>query len=74
MAVLAEYRGGVGARLLDAVVEAALNEGAKGLWANARQAAVGLYVRGGWEVVGGPWEKPGVGTHRFVVLSSASVS
>jgi hypothetical protein len=38
------------------------------MWADARQEALGLYVRGGWRVVGDPWLKPGVGPHRHVVL------
>lgn len=69
MAVLPDYRGGVGSQLLDAVVTAAVHGGAGSCWANAREAAVSLYVRGGWEVVGDPWVKRGVGPHRFVVLS-----
>ena len=69
MAVLAEYRGGVGARLLAAAVATAREAGAGGLWATARTAALGLYRRGGWRAVGEQWEKAGIGPHRYVVLS-----
>lgn len=65
MAVVPEHRGGVGAQLLAAISELAPGS----LWAEARVAALGLYVRGGWRVVGQPWDKPGVGPHRWVLLS-----
>lgn len=65
MAVLPEHRGGVGAQLLAAIVE--LCTGAA-MWAEARVAAVPLYVRGGWTVVGPEWDKPGIGPHRWITL------
>jgi GNAT superfamily N-acetyltransferase len=68
MAVLPRFRGGVGAELLRVAVERAWAGGAASMWADARQEALGLYVRGGWRVVGDPWLKPGVGPHRHVVL------
>lgn len=68
MAVLPERRGGVGSRLLRAAVEVAAQAGAGSLWADARVAALGLYERGGWLVVGQEWIKPGVGPHMYVVL------
>ncbi|MFN8184514.1 MAG: GNAT family N-acetyltransferase [Candidatus Nanopelagicales bacterium] len=68
MAVLTAYRGGAGARLLSAAVATARESGAGALWAAARIEALGLYLRGGWQAVGGPWDKPGIGPHRYVVL------
>lgn len=67
MAVLPAHRGGVGAQLLVAAVSGAHSAGASCLWANARVAALNLYLRGGWRIVGQPWDKPGVGPHRYVV-------
>ncbi len=69
MAVLPEHRGGVGADLLSAAVATARGAGAGGVWATARTAALGLYRRGGWRVVGDQWDKPGIGPHHYVVLS-----
>ena len=69
MAVLPEYRGGVGANLLAAAVTTARGAGAGGLWASARDGALGLYRRGGWRVVGEQWDKPGIGPHHYVLLS-----
>ena len=63
MAVLPQHRGGVGAKLLAAIV--ALSPGS--LWAEARIAALPLYLRGGWLVVGEQWHKPGIGPHRWIV-------
>lgn len=68
LAVLPDYRGGVGAQLLAAAVDRARLAAAGSLWANARVAAVGLYRRGGWQAVGPQWHKPGIGAHRYVVL------
>ncbi|MCU0279486.1 MAG: GNAT family N-acetyltransferase [Candidatus Nanopelagicales bacterium] len=68
MAVLPDHRGGVGSMLLHAAVTAARQAGAGGFWADARVAALGLYERAGWQVVGPEWVKPGVGPHRYVVL------
>lgn len=70
MAVLPEYRGGTGAALLSAAVDIAWTGGARGLWATARREALGLYLRGGWQVVGPEWHKAGVGPHRFIVLET----
>jgi N-acetylglutamate synthase-like GNAT family acetyltransferase len=69
MAVVPVHRGGVGARLLAAAVSGADAAGAESLWANARVAALNLYLRGGWQVVGEQWHKPGIGPHRYVVLT-----
>lgn len=67
MAVLPDHRGGVGSALLSAAVEAAADEGAVCLWATARVAALGLYRRAGWRVVGPEWDKPGIGPHNYVI-------
>ncbi len=67
MAVLPAHRGGVGAALLSAAVDLASSQGAGSLWATARVPALGLYQRDGWRVVGPPWDKPGIGPHRYVI-------
>lgn len=71
MAVLPDFRGGVGARLLETAVTTARDAGAGSLWANARVVAVNLYLRAGWRVVGQPWDKPGIGPHRYLVRDLA---
>lgn len=43
---------GVGAAVLAAAVEAARQDGAPLMWANARSAALGFYRRYGWQVAG----------------------
>lgn len=69
MAVRADRRGtGVGRRVLDLAVATAREQGAATLWADARVAALPFYLRAGWAVVGDPWDKPGVGPHRWIVL------
>lgn len=72
MAVLPQFRGGVGGALLAAAMTAARDAGAACLWANARVRALGLYTRAGWQVVGDEWMKPGVGAHRWVVVRFAA--
>jgi GNAT superfamily N-acetyltransferase len=67
MAVLPEFRGGVGAALLGAAVELANGSGAGSLWANARVEALNLYLRAGWQIVGPEWIKAGIGPHRWIV-------
>lgn len=67
MAVLPEYRGGTGTALLAAAEQRAVRSGAASLWANARVAALGLYRRAGWLVVGPEWEKVGIGPHHWIV-------
>lgn len=69
MAVLPGFRGGAGAALLAAAVDLAGRHGAGSLWANARVAALNLYLRGGWRIVGEPWDKPGIGSHRWIVFA-----
>jgi GNAT superfamily N-acetyltransferase len=43
---------GVGARVLAEAVAAAKTAGAPVIWANARSAALGFYLRYGWQVAG----------------------
>lgn len=53
MATLTTHQGlGVGARLVEAGCERARSTGAMLVWANARDAALGFYVRHGFVVVG----------------------
>lgn len=67
LAVLTEQRGaGVGSRLVTAACEVAAQRGARGVWAQARTSALGLYLRLGWTAEGPEWVKPGVGPHRYV--------
>lgn len=68
MAALPGHRGGTGAMLLEAAVARAQDAGAASMWAQARVAALTLYLRGGWTAVGPEWHKPGVGPHRWVTL------
>ena len=67
VAVLPQHRGaGVGAALVNRAQSVAAANGAATLWAEARVAALSLYQRLGWFIVGPEWDKPGVGPHRFV--------
>ena len=67
MAVDSAHRGrGVGSAVLAAATELARAEGAVSLWAEARVAALGLYRRAGWTIVGDEWVKPWVGPHRWI--------
>lgn len=72
MAVLPHYRGGTGTALLAAAVRRAERGGAASLWANARVAALGLYQRAGWTVVGPQWDKAGIGPHHWIVFTIGS--
>ena len=70
MAVREDLRGsGVGLRVLTLAVTTARDHGAATLWAEARVAALTFYMRAGWSVVGEQWDKPGVGPHRWIVLT-----
>ena len=68
MAVLPHYRGGTGTALLEASVRRAERGGAASLSANARVAALGLYQRAGWTIVGPQWDKAGIGPHHWIVF------
>jgi len=53
MATLASSQGtGIGALLLDAGVRRAFDAGAEIVWANARDSALGFYLRHGFEIEG----------------------
>jgi GNAT superfamily N-acetyltransferase len=66
MAVEPRHQGtGVG-RCLLAEAEGELRAaGGTGLWANARDTAIGFYERAGWVVVGGGYEVVGLPHHRM---------
>lgn len=56
MAVEEAERGrGVGRLLLEGVIAQADQRGWRWLWANARESALGFYLRAGWSVVGTPF-------------------
>ncbi len=68
MAVAPEWQGrGVGALLLEAVVDRARAEGYEVVWANGRDSALGFYRRRGWEVVGEGFTSIGL-PHHVVLL------
>jgi len=67
MAVAEAHRGrGIGGSLLQACAEHARTRGGSRLWCNARIAARSLYLGGGMEVEGEPFEIRGIGTHLLV--------
>lgn len=69
MAVEPELQGqGLGAILLDAVVQRARNLGAQVLWAAGRDDALGFYQRRGWVVKGEGYLAVGDLPHHTVVL------
>jgi GNAT superfamily N-acetyltransferase len=54
MAVDGDVQGhGYGARVLDAAEPALREAGAEQLWANARDTALGFYLKTGWELIPG---------------------
>ncbi len=64
MASHPEVRGqGLGAAALAACVAEARRRGATRIWCNAREAALGFYLRHGFAVTGEPFEVPGIGPH-----------
>lgn len=68
MAVAPEWQGrGVGALLLEAVVDRSRREGYQVVWANGRDSALDFYRRRGWEVVGEGFTTIGL-PHHVVVL------
>jgi len=54
---------GIGARVLDAVVDHAIGAGGRLLWCNARLPAVRFYERAGFVRVGEVWDEPFIGPH-----------
>lgn len=67
LAVVPAHRGGVGSALVAACTDLAADQGVGSVWATARVAALSLYERAGWRVLGPEWDKPGVGPHKYVV-------
>jgi GNAT superfamily N-acetyltransferase len=66
MAVVPEARRtGVGRALLAACEEHARARGGRRLWFNARVDALPFYRALGYEVIGEPYELPGIGPHCF---------
>lgn len=59
--------GGIGARLLEAVVERARRDGYEALWANGRDVSLSFYERHGWQVVGEGFTSIGL-PHHVVLL------
>jgi GNAT superfamily N-acetyltransferase len=54
---------GIGAAVLDAVVDHVLAGGGRLVWCNARLAALSFYERAGFERVGEEWDEPFIGPH-----------
>ena len=69
MATQAAARGfGIGRALLAFAEEVVVAEtGIRGLWCNARVAAIGFYERAGWEVVSEVFDVPTAGPHRVMI-------
>jgi ribosomal protein S18 acetylase RimI-like enzyme len=53
---------GIGRELVEAL-KARFTERRESLWCNARTTAAGFYVGLGFEVVGVPFDVPGIGPH-----------
>ena len=69
MATAPEARGrGLGAVVLAALLEHALEHGGGLVWCNARPRAESLYARAGFVAVGEPWVDPLTGPHRRMEL------
>ncbi len=67
MAVRADRQGtGIGRQILGHAEQVARAHGAATIWAAARVSAVGFYEGAGWVAAGPEWDKPGVGTHRWM--------
>ena len=65
---------GIGARILEYAVAKLRAGGARLIWANGRDTALGFYERAGWTVVGGGYELPVAGAgmpHHRVELDLA---
>lgn len=66
LAVVPESRGrGIGGVLVDAAADFAGGRSAASIWAQIRVAALRVYLRCGWVVVGDEWDKTGVGPHVY---------
>lgn len=68
MATAEGYRSrGVGAAVLDAVIDHVAGRGGGLLWCSARLPAVEFYRRAGFETTGEEWEEPIIGPHIAMV-------
>jgi GNAT superfamily N-acetyltransferase len=54
---------GIGAQVLEAVVQHVRDRGGGLLWCNARVPAVGFYLRAGFRTRGEEWVEPMIGPH-----------
>ncbi len=73
MATAPAARGrGLGSAVLAELVRHALARGAVRVWCNARTPARAFYERGGFRVVSGEFELPGIGPHVRMELAVAS--
>lgn len=64
MATDPQHRGkGLGAQILERLVEHARDQGAMRVWCNARTPALSLYERAGFERESEEFEIPGIGPH-----------
>lgn len=64
MATAEGHRGaGIGARVLGAVIDHAVEHGGALVWCNARVPARRFYERAGFVAHGDPWDEPEIGPH-----------
>lgn len=65
MATAPEHRSeGLGAMVLDRIVDEVRSRGASLLWCNARLRAQAFYERAGFAVIGEGWDDPTIGPHQ----------
>jgi len=62
---------GIGAAVLDALIQHAVTQGARRIWCNARTPARSLYERAGLRVVSDEFELPQIGPHLLMELEIA---
>jgi len=73
MATKPEARGrGAGTRVLQALVQHAVDHGATRLWCNARTPALSLYQRAGFRATSEEFETPRIGPHYRMELQTDS--
>ncbi|HTT28108.1 MAG TPA: GNAT family N-acetyltransferase [Solirubrobacteraceae bacterium] len=71
MATKPEARGrGAGTQVLQALVQHAVDHGAKRLWCNARTPALSLYQRAGFTATSEEFETPRIGPHYRMELQA----
>ena len=67
MGILPEVRGrGAGVALVDRAIEEARGAGAKFLWCDAREIALGFYEKLSFKFVSEAYNVPGIGLHRMM--------